>query len=101
MIDTSVIRDRFIALAPHLDERGRCLFAAAEARAVGYGGFAAVPRATSIAPCTMVVAWKNLLAPAACRPTAIAVQAAGANVGHDKPHLVSRFAGIGAPQRAQ
>jgi hypothetical protein len=53
MIDTSAIRDRFVALAPHLDERGRRSFAAAEARSAGYGGIAAVARATGIAPSTI------------------------------------------------
>jgi hypothetical protein len=53
MIDTSAIRDRFGALAPHLDERGRRSFAAAEARSAGYGGIAAVARATGIAPSTI------------------------------------------------
>ena len=53
MIDTSLIRDRFAALAPHLDERGRRSFAAAEARSTGYGGIAAVSRATGIAPSTI------------------------------------------------
>jgi hypothetical protein len=53
MIDSSAIRDRFVALAPHLDERGRRSFAAAEARSAGYGGIAAVARATGIAPSTI------------------------------------------------
>jgi len=53
MIDTSPIRDRFAALAPHLDERGRRSFAAAEAISAGYGGIAAVARATGIAPSTI------------------------------------------------
>ena len=53
MIDASAIRDRFVALAPHLDERGRRWFAAAEARSAGYGGIAAVARATGIAPSTI------------------------------------------------
>jgi hypothetical protein len=53
MIDTSAIRDRFVALAPQLDERGRRSFAAAEARSAGYGGIAAVARATGIAPSTI------------------------------------------------
>jgi hypothetical protein len=52
MIDTSAIRDRFVALSPHLDERGRRSFAA-EARSAGYGGIAAVARATGIAPSTI------------------------------------------------
>ena len=53
MIDANAIRDRFVALAPHLDERGRRSFAAAEARSAGYGGIAAVARATGIAPSTI------------------------------------------------
>ena len=53
MIDASAIRDRFVALAPHLDVRGRRSFAAAEARSAGYGGIAAVARATGIAPSTI------------------------------------------------
>src|SRR6266536_5597857 len=50
MIDENPIRERFAAVAPHLDERGRRVFAAAEAKAAGYGGIAAVWRATGIAP---------------------------------------------------
>ena len=42
MIDTSAIRQRYEAVAPHLDERGLRLFAASEARAAGRGGVAAV-----------------------------------------------------------
>jgi len=53
MIDSSAIRSRFVALAPHLDERGRRSFVAAEARSAGYGGIAAVARATGIAPSTI------------------------------------------------
>ena len=53
MIDTSAIRSRFVALSPHLDEHGRRSFAAAEARSAGYGGIAAVARATGIAPSTI------------------------------------------------
>jgi hypothetical protein len=53
MIDTSAVRDRFVALAPHLDERGRRSFAAAEARSAGYGGIAAVARATGMARSTI------------------------------------------------
>jgi len=53
MIDTSAIRDRFSALAPHHDERARRAVAAAAARSAGYGGIAAVARATGIAPSTI------------------------------------------------
>jgi hypothetical protein len=53
MIDEEKIRQRFVAMSPHLDERGRRQFAAVEARLAGYGGIAAVARATGIAPSTI------------------------------------------------
>jgi len=53
VIDTTDIRIRFDALAPFLDERGRRLFAASEARAAGRGGVVAVSRATGIARSTI------------------------------------------------
>src|SRR4051812_32196583 len=53
MIDLSPIRARFASLSPHLDERERRLFAATEALSVGYGGIAAVARATGIAVSTI------------------------------------------------
>jgi transposase len=49
VIDTVAIRSRFEALAPHLDERSRRLFAAGEARAAGRGGVSAVSEATGVA----------------------------------------------------
>lgn len=53
MIDLSAIRGRFTALSPRLDERGRRSFVAAEAQSAGYGGIAAVSRATGIAASTI------------------------------------------------
>jgi DNA-binding phage protein len=53
MVDPSPIRSRFALLSPHLDERGRRLFAASKARAAGHGGIAAAWRATGIAPSTI------------------------------------------------
>src|SRR3954467_2080396 len=46
MIDEHAIRKRYAAIRDQVDERGRRLFAAAEARAAGRGGIAAVWRAT-------------------------------------------------------
>jgi hypothetical protein len=54
MLDFEAIRHRYTQLSPHLDERGRRMFAAAEARAAGYGGIAAVSRATGLAASTIV-----------------------------------------------
>jgi Rhodopirellula transposase DDE domain len=53
MIDVEAIRQRFSAVAPFLNERGRRVVAAAEAAAAGYGGIAAVSAATGIAASTI------------------------------------------------
>ena len=48
MLDTTLIKQRFEALAPILDERMRRLWAAAEAKAIGHGGIRAVQQATGV-----------------------------------------------------
>jgi len=53
VIDERAIGERFRALAGELDERRRRLWAAAEARSCGYGGIAAVARATGISEGTI------------------------------------------------
>ena len=53
MVDERLIGERFRALAPELSERGRRIWAASEARAIGRGGIAAVARASGIAPNTI------------------------------------------------
>jgi hypothetical protein len=76
-IDVTAIRDRYAALLPHLDERGRRSFAASEARLAGYGGIAAVVRATGIAASTI---GRGSWPPApTCRPNEFAAPAAGAS----------------------
>jgi hypothetical protein len=60
VIDIEPIRERFSAVAPFLDERGRRLVAAAEAFAAGYGGITAVAMATGIAPSTIGRGLKEL-----------------------------------------
>src|SRR2546428_7797975 len=60
VIDVEPIRERFLTVAPFLDERGRRLVAAAEAFAAGYGGIAAVAMATGIAPSTIGRGLKGL-----------------------------------------
>ena len=60
VIDVEPIRERFSAVAPFLDERGRRLVAAAEAFAAGYGGIAAVATATGMAPSTIGRGLKEL-----------------------------------------
>src|SRR5580693_2907393 len=53
MINEDSLQKRNEAILPHLDERQRRLFAAAEAKAAGYGGIAAVSRVTRIAASTI------------------------------------------------
>ena len=66
MIDETAIRARYVAIKDQLDERGRRLFVAAEKIAAGYGGTAAVSRATGVAHSTIIRGTKDLLtAPAA------------------------------------
>ena len=56
------IETRYAALAPLLDERMRRQWAAAEARAYGWGGVRAVSRATGMSPNTSVKGWAELAA---------------------------------------
>jgi len=60
MADTAAFRARYAALSDHLDERARSIFAAAEAKMAGYGGIAAVARATGIAASTIGRGLKEL-----------------------------------------
>ena len=60
MIDESKIAQRFAGVGPELNERQRRLWAASEARALGYGGIAAVSRATGISEDTVGRGLKEL-----------------------------------------
>ena len=68
MLDVALICERFETLSPHLDERGRRLFAATEAAAAGYGGIAAVSRITGIAASTIGRGLNELAAPTRLEP---------------------------------
>jgi Rhodopirellula transposase DDE domain len=68
MIDLGLIRERFAVLSPHLDERERRLLAGVEARALGYGGIAAVSLATGIAASTIGRGLKDLASEVALAP---------------------------------
>jgi hypothetical protein len=63
MIDFGDIHRRYSGIAPLLDERQRRLFAATEAKAAGYGGVAAVARATGMAVSTIRRGCKELASP--------------------------------------
>ena len=68
MIDQDRIGKRFAVVSPQLDERARRLLAATEARAVGYGGIAAVSQATGVAPSTIGRGLQDLAAEAPLAP---------------------------------
>jgi hypothetical protein len=71
MIDEDSLRklqSRNAAILPELDERQRRLFAAAEARAVGHGGIAAVSRVTGVAASTIGRGLKDIAAPETLAP---------------------------------
>jgi len=60
MVDESAIRERWLIVKPALDERGRRLWGAAEARSHGYGGIAAVVRATGMSESTVTRGLKEI-----------------------------------------
>jgi hypothetical protein len=60
MIDRDLIRDKFQAIRPALNERARRLWAAAEARSLGRGGISAVAAATGIARDTIRLGIREL-----------------------------------------
>ena len=53
-MDLFTLRDKFKALAPALSERGRRIWAATEAKAVGRGGISMVSRASGLAESTII-----------------------------------------------
>ena len=60
MVDGLLIGARYAAVRRSLNERGRRLFAAAEARTSGYGGITAAARATGVARSTIGRGLKDL-----------------------------------------
>jgi len=53
-VDSQLLRTKFLALAPELSERGRRMWAATEALAIGHGGISLVVRATGISESTVL-----------------------------------------------
>ena len=98
MIDWDGIRERFVALSPHLGERERRLFAATEAKAAGFGGIAAVARITGIAASTIGRGLKELAGDARLEPGRVRQPGAGCKprVETDKS-LLSDLLGLVEP----
>jgi hypothetical protein len=68
VVDEAGIRLRYQVLDPVLDERSRRRFAAAEAKAVGRGGVAAVSRITGMARSTIIRGLAELVVEFGNRP---------------------------------
>jgi len=56
----AIIREKFIALAPVMDERPRRLWAATEAKALGHSGQTLVARATGMSRSTLHLGLREL-----------------------------------------
>jgi hypothetical protein len=87
MVDSAAIRERFLAFGRGLDERSRRLFAAAEAKAAGYGGIAAVSLATGIACSTIGRGLKDIADPGALSGTV-------RRPGRGQPSLTAKDPGL-------
>lgn len=64
-MDTDLIKQRFASLEPFLNERLRRLYAAAEAKTLGYGGVSTVARAIGVSRRAIGIGLKELADPAA------------------------------------
>src|SRR3990170_2800846 len=60
LVNLQVLRQKYSALAPALNERSRTLWAATEAKAIGHGGIACVERAVAISRSTISRGIKEL-----------------------------------------
>ena len=70
-MDIETIRYKYEALSPALNERSRRIWAAAEAKALGYGGIATVERATGISRATIARGIRQLDSTASLDPESI------------------------------
>ena len=98
MLDEDSLRRRQAAILPHLDERQRRLFAAAEAKAAGDGGIAAGCRVTRIAASTIGRGLKDLEAPAPPSPGAVRRPGGGRkSLSATNPRLLEDLNGLVEP----
>jgi transposase len=68
MREDRALQERWEAMEPYLDERGRRLFVASEAKAAGYGGIVKLAGATGVARSTIGRGLKDLAAPEPLEP---------------------------------
>jgi transposase len=97
MVDSDGLRERFETLCPLLDERQRRLLAATEARAAGYGGIAAVSRATGIAASTIGRGLKELASTGATQNRLRRIGGGRKTLVSQDPELLSDLLGLVEP----
>jgi hypothetical protein len=89
------IREKYEALLPGLNERGRRRWAAAEARSLGWGGITAVAAATGISDRTIRTGLKELDDPEALAPGRQRRPGAGRKACElEQPGLLGRLAAL-------
>jgi hypothetical protein len=67
----AVVRQKFSILQPHLNERSRRIWAASEAKALGYGGVSLVARATGISRRAILVGIRESVIDSGASPSRI------------------------------
>jgi hypothetical protein len=98
-MQVATLRAKYAALGPVLTERSRRVWAATEARAIGYGGIAVVARATGIAESTIQRVLRDLDRAAAGGPQSPAGRWAEAGDG-DRPHPAATLGRVGGTDGA-
>jgi hypothetical protein len=92
MVDGGTIQAKFGALASRLDEHTRRLWAATEARALGYGGISVVARATGVSRRAILVGLRELEAGAILPEGRVRRPGGGRKSGvHHQPDLPARL----------
>lgn len=95
-----ILEQKFTELMPILDERGRRLWAAAEAKALGHGGISLVSKATGLSRTTIHQGIKELSQPSAPRSGSSRVRAKGGGrkpVVHNNPTILSALENMVEP----
>jgi transposase len=100
-VDVATLRAKYEALASDLDERRRRLWAAAEAKAAGYGGITMVVRATGISESTVLRGLKELASGAEIEPGRVRRRGAGPKrLTHKDPTLLADLRKLAEPEAA-
>ncbi len=89
-MDTNLIKERFETLLPFLDERFKRIYAAAEAKAISYGGISIVHRETGISRRAITVGCEELNLPEKIDKKRIRQEGGGRKLMVDKDPLLKQ-----------